>query len=217
MIDTVSAYIINPCDTLYFAMKINNWGKLGIPFKEIREKTFFSNSGYFPKGKYSLYYIKPVLFRINMISELKPVYRSGIFKLNVIENNYEDKFILNFIKQNETKLTLAEVYKSLMDKYPGNTYSEHIFAAYISSKHSVNNESETLLNDYEEFIAQYPDSPYLLDESFINNYFSYLCLNFIQYEEAVDYLKKYIKNQKLLKFISNEKRLYNIVIHKWNL
>lgn len=213
--DTVNAYELNLNDTLHFAMKINNWGKKLSPYND-KQFILFSNYGYFKPGLYRFYYIQPVRFVYDVISNLKPLYRSNEVKFSVEENDIEESFLLKQIKMNEFKVDMIKFYEDLIRKYPQNEFREHFYYEYLMYKHAGLQETDTLVEDYEKFISEYPNSSYLMEDRFINPYIFYLCKDFNNTSDASVFLRTRLTNAKILKFVSHPKRLYNIVVHKWH-
>lgn len=206
-------YIIQSLETLYVSMPINNWGQSINHYYENKRVIYFDQWGYFPPGKYyAQYYIKSEeseYYKANM--------KSNVVEFDVIDNNNEQTLILNYINENIYKMHPVQLYHNLKYLYPNNTFSEYIEANLIKNKHEelltgFNYEFiNDLDTDYLNFFAIYPNSLYLLDDSFISLYlFKEYKIN-IKQELKIKSIKEKIKNSLLDKYFKNSKRVENIL------
>lgn len=208
-IDTIDTYIIYPTDTFYISIPINNWGKK-VEFKKNKHKIIFNNYGFLKKGFYKFYYLYQLLPGFGEQQYDNHPIRSNEVSLYVEENNIEDLYFLKTILDSTIKFAdMAAVYEEMQKKFPQSTYKEYMHQELIIRK-GINDD---LCYDFEKFIYEYPDSPYLLNDRFIGKYIYLLCRDFTNVDEALSYLNTRISNKWILRYISNRKRIFNTVVH----
>lgn len=205
-IDTVSQYIVNPSDTFYISIPINNWG-----FKYEFESLFkliFKKFGYFTKGRYNFRYAVLNKKYIRPGDEKYTEIESNNVQMKIRPNAPEDYDILNKITGKMDK----NVYKELIVKYPKSIYREHLLMSYIYYMRSET-DIPGIICEYEKFISEYPNSYYLLNEEFISYYIYLLIKDHNNLYNAQKFINEKITNKLLHQYISNDKRLYNMIIH----
>jgi hypothetical protein len=163
---TSPSYIVQPGDTLFASMAINDWGK-----KANKYDSIYFHYGYFECGKYTAY--------ISRWFDLIPDNRQGFYvnsnkiEFEVTELNSEDKEVLRLLKQQ--KPGDSRFLKDIVSIYPNTSFTEHIYAYYLKSHSRIlaydkYDWEDNLESDYQDFITKYPNSSYLMNDLFVAPY-----------------------------------------------
>jgi len=203
VLDDVPSYIINPGDTLYGSMPINNWGD-AVSYKSTSDnEVYFEQMGYLEPGEYKL----EGIFSLEKNST-KIICKSNAVNFQVIDNNEEDKTILNLYKQKK--------YQVIIDSYPENSLTEHAYAIKLLNKHiEILNDfnysdKQDLESDYAAFIAKYSSSFYLINDWFLSPYMIKEFKGNTNLRSAIETVKSQINNEMINKFLKNETRIKRI-------
>jgi len=190
----IPEFIIQPSETLYVSMEINNWAADA----KTSDNYYFKLPGYFPPGKYRAYFS-------GYIDENDQVdCQSNEF--TVEDNNAEDMEILKLYK--ERKL------EEIINKYPDNPFTEHVLAEYISSKdfayYTAGNDAKWIpivQSDYEGFFSKYPNSYYQLYNDFMAVYINVLASQHSSSDETIADIKNRVPNEMMRRYLLNKQRV----------
>lgn len=223
--------IIQPGDTLFVTMPINDWGKKVRWVSPKDNDDYFGNNGYFEKGKYTANITASFNFKMNDPDSFKyenvfQLYtfdevKSNYVYFQVIEINDTDKEILKLFKEADFLYNIKP-YKDVIDLFPENALTEHVYAYYLGGKYLNHFRNKNykyindLDNDYQNFIFKYPNSLYLLDSWAVKPYiyryfidintnelkddFEQLYSDFIS-QNKYNMLKYFLKNKRRVKMI----------------
>ncbi len=193
--------LIHPFETLYVAMKVNNWGKGIQLFEEDEHKmlvpqkdndSYFGQFGYFPIGTYKLHMELP---------------RFGHFKSNeinfeVAELTLDDKELLKLLKDNKADNAIST--------YPNNSFIEHIFAdqIYGSIRHfdldkPTSSEKEQMKQLFVKFFELFPQSFYLYKTNFLYSLMKSVQVNNESFSRIKTKIKEVLKNTSVTKYLQN--------------
>lgn len=193
-------YIIPPGDTLYISMTLNNWGEKSTSDKEI----YFSQYGYFPKGSYRAFFY----FGTEQEQTYGVKIQSNIVEFDVVDNTSEDKELLSLTKEKK--------YSDVIKDYSENPFVEHVAYLYLGEKYVgvpfyPENQYPELETEYEEYFQKYPYSFYLLSDKFLKSYVFKVAKESTNAEDVVSRVSSKTSNQLILKFLSNKRRVENII------
>ncbi len=208
---TGPSYILEPKETLYVSMTINNWGEK-VNFKDFKDNNIFFNEwGYLPPGNYEAYY----KLNNNRYSQGLNI-TSDTVRFTIQENSQQDKDILNFIKNNNLILDTKDVYETINTNYPNNSFKEYISASILLYKYnkilydSNYKKSDELKKDYENYIQSYPESYYLLNDRFLTPYIFMIIKNSQDIQSKILEFKNKTDNKLIEFYLTNLKRIENI-------
>ncbi len=160
-------YVLNTNDTLRRSITINDYAK---PIQS-RAEFYFGNLGYFPAGKYKLYFIIDEDYgkKFNI-----PI-RTNEIEFEISEINEFDSQILDLVrdKKYDVALTLFPNYNYFNEYLKYFNLNKYI-GEYLSDKfeHKAYGQISTLLAKYNDFFKQYHNSQYILNDVFIYHYLS---------------------------------------------
>lgn len=191
--------IVNPNETLYVSMKINNWGEqvqlFELEGRKLIPKTdnnsYFGQTGYYPVGEYNVFIELPNVRNI----------KSNEVLFKVQELNTDDMIFLKLVKGGKIDEAIA--------LYPENSFVEHSTAqkiAYLIKKASMNElqdeDKQTLINLYKNIFEKYPETAYLNESNFLYPLIKALKENY-KVGEVKEQITSLIDNVTLKKYLSN--------------
>jgi hypothetical protein len=211
---TSPSYIIQPGDTLFTSMAINDWGLTDIAVNNYDNLYF--HYGYFDSGKYTAY--------LSRWFDLIPDKMQGFYlssnkvEFEVTELNHEDIEVLRLLKLK--KPDDSRYLKEVVDMYPNNTFAEHLFAYYLKGHSRIMAYKEydwkdSLEIDYKNFIKEYPNSSYLLNDLFVAPYIynHFIKINNLKdsFESEIEDFKSLNKNNALRYLLKDNQRSKRIL------
>lgn len=200
--DNIDTIIILPKDTFFTAVPLNNWSFNDI--KDRNKKMLFRNFADFREGLYIFYYCYTTKIFKRQYTHLL---ESNQQFLNIEKNTNENQNLLDKLRENRVK------YPDLITEFPNSIFREHLIKEILmGERYNINNTS--LIAEYERFISEFPESYSLLDDKFIKYYIYLLVADCSNANEAYVFLRQKLTNPLLLKYISNLKRIENILANK---
>ncbi|MCC6866925.1 MAG: hypothetical protein IT280_12295 [Ignavibacteria bacterium] len=189
-------YIINPGDTLFVTMEINNWGKIAYdPSKEEENNNvYFGQLMYFEPGSYTM----SARFTVrdengNRGGTLKLV--SNEINFEVTENTPEEKELLVLYKKGN--------FNDIYQKFPQNGLLE-----YVAMEDTRRTKTET---GYLEFMNNYPNSYYLMQREFLEPLIVQLFTDVPDLDSKITSVKSQFNNELFSKYLKTKSRIEAIV------
>jgi len=187
---TSPSYVIQTGDTLFTSMAINDWGKKAE--KTPNYDSIYFHYGYFESGNYTAYITR----WFDLIPDKGRAFyvNSNNVEFEVTELNSEDIEVLRLLKQQRPGD--SRYLQEIARMYPNNSFAEHLYAYYLKG-HSRTLAYETydwkdsLISDYQGFIAKYPNSSYLLNDLFVA---PYIFKHFTEINNLKDNFEREIEN-----------------------
>jgi len=213
-------YIVQPNDTLYVQMAINNWGKRTRFITDKDNDIYFGNNGFFEVGKYSAHIYALLNAHYNWGDRF--ILKSNDVKFEVEGLNDSDEQILNLYKQADY-YSNPKPYEEIINTFPDNPLTEHVYIDFLAAKYLnyYSNKNYKFINDletdYQNFISKYPNSVYLLDDQFLKPYihkhFFDINTNTLKgnFDKAYENFKSENQNN-MLKYFFKDKRRTKIIL-----
>ncbi len=205
------SYIVEPFDTLFIAMPINNKGEEVKGTKD-DNKIYFDNYGFFNPGRYKAYFDINTGYTNGYNNER---IKSNEIYFTVTELNDTDKYLLEYY--NRHKHVDWKDYTYIINEFGENPFAEHVCAEYLGWKHGgvtafeqYKEESE-LKNDYKNFFDKYPNSEYLLIDRFVEPYIfkHFIGINDLKnnFDNELEKFREENKYNKLFYFLKDTRRV----------
>lgn len=160
-------YILNARDTIRRYITINDFAK------PIQSKTenYFGNLGYFPVGKYKLYFIIDEDYGKKFVKPIK----TNEIEFEISEINEFDSQILDLVRDRKYDVALTRFPNyNYFDEYLRYFSLNKYLGEYLSDKfeHKAYDQISTLLVKYDDFFKEFYNSQYILNDIFMYHYFS---------------------------------------------
>lgn len=179
-------FFINPGDTLIASMNLifKYGGK--IP----SEDSSYNYFGYLEPGRFKFYAYDFIGGEEISSNELS---------FTVTDLNDEDKKVRDLIKNKN--------YKEVINNYPSNPFTEHVFINYFTKEYpsqSWDNDLEKIKKSFFSFVQTYPNSFYNLNFGFIFSYFMMSANKINDIKDAISELEKNAEGSLLIEFLQNK-------------
>jgi hypothetical protein len=178
--------LLNPGDTICASRIMNSL--FGLKDDSIH----FYNCGYLEPGIYTSFAednISGNSLRTNKIS------------FTVSENTQQDKLVLNLLREKH--------YREVFDNYPGNPFTEHVYAYYCNFEiyplMTNNMDYELIKNSYYNFMIKYPGSFYNMNYSFISGFICKMGSSSLYYEAVLKNTDSVMPGNLLFRYVNGNK------------
>jgi hypothetical protein len=167
----IPSYVIQPEDTLFVTLRINNWGE-EIRWKSDTDNDYYFASGYLEPGKYTANISTFVKENLGLDKQIKV--KSNNVNFEVTKLDKSDAELLKLFKKGD-KYNLKP-YEEILNKYPDNPFTESVAAEYLSMKYfsKYSDKDYIYINDlerdFQNFIDKYRNSIYLLNDRWLKPY-----------------------------------------------
>lgn len=202
-VDVVPQYIVEPEDTLYVSMPLNTWAADARDLSPTggSEYMYFGCVGYFPPGKYRASFTGE-----DRTDEYNP-FECTSDEFVVAEDDEEDLQLLQLNRERKNEEIMANYSGNALREYQMEQVIIYKYGSYLYTKDESDPKWGNLTQEYESFVAMYPDSYYLLYDRFVTPYITKSAKGFSVYEDIRSNVENKTQNEMLRRYMLNKQRV----------